>query len=110
LSCGGAPRPPDPVDVVGVADIVGKAQLDRLGAVGDRAAADGHDQVGVGGAGLLGCGNDSRARRVRRHRVKGAGAARPQFAANFLYLVGLAVERAADHQERALRAQSVQLF
>ncbi len=101
---------PDPVDVVGVADIVGKAELDRLGAVGDRTAADGHDQVSPGGAGLVGRGNHRRARRMRRHRVEGADAARPQRAANLLDLVGFAVQRAADHQERALRAQPVQLF
>ena len=43
----------DPVDVLDAADIVGKADLHRLGAVGDRAAADRDDEVGVGGAGLL---------------------------------------------------------
>ena len=101
---------PDPVDVVGVADIVGEAKLDRLGAVGDRTAADGHDEVGLGGAGLVCRGNDRRARRMRRHRVEGADAARPQRAANVLDLIGFAVERAADHQEGAFRAQPVQLF
>ena len=41
----------DPFDAVDVADIVGEAKLHRLGAVGDRAAADGHDQVGLGARG-----------------------------------------------------------
>ena len=100
----------DAIDVVGVTDVVGEAKLDSLGAIGDRAAADGHDQVGIGGAGLFGRGNHCRARRMRRHRVKSADAARPQLAADLLDLVGLAVQRPADHQERALRAQSVQLF
>ena len=37
-----------------VADVIGEAKLHRLGAVGDRAAADGDDQVGLGGARLFG--------------------------------------------------------
>ena len=69
---------PDPVDVVGMADIVGEAELHRLGAIGDRTAADRDDQIGIRGAGLFAGGDDGRARRVRRHRVEGAGAARPQ--------------------------------
>ena len=38
---------PDPVDVVRIADIVGEAELHRLGAVGDRTAADGNDEIGI---------------------------------------------------------------
>ena len=44
---------PDPVDVFGIADIVGEAKLHRLGAVGDRTAADRDDEIGIGGAGLF---------------------------------------------------------
>ena len=101
---------PDLVDAFDGADIVGKAKLDGLGAVGDRAAADGDDQVGVGGAGLLGCGDHRRARRMRRHRVEGGGMARAQSAADFLDFVGLAVEGPADHQEGAGRAHAIHLL
>ena len=44
----------DAVDALGGADIVGEAELHRLGAVGDRAAADRDDEVGLGRARLLG--------------------------------------------------------
>jgi hypothetical protein len=47
---------------------------------------------------------------MRRHRIEGAGAARPQHAADVLDHIGFAVQRAADHQESAFRAQPVQLF
>ena len=80
-------------------DIIGEAELHRLGAVGDRSAADGDDEIGLGGAGLIGGRDHGRARRVRRHRVEGADAARSHRAADVLDHVGLAVERAADHQE-----------
>ena len=79
----------DPVDVVDAANIVGEAELHGLGAVGDRAAADGDDEIGVGGAGLLGGGDHGLARRVRRHRIEGADATRPQRLADLLDLVGL---------------------
>jgi hypothetical protein len=72
---------PDPVDVVRIADVVGEAELHRLGAIGDRTAADGNDDIGIRGASLVCRGNDGRARRMRRHRVK-AGAARVQRAAD----------------------------
>ena len=101
---------PDPVDVIGIADTVGEAKLHRLGAVGNRTAADRDDDVGAGGAGLFAGGNDRRARRMRRHRIEGAGAALPEHAANVLDFIGFAVQRAADHQEGAFRAQPVQLF
>ena len=45
-----------------------------------------------------------------RHRVEGRDAARAQRLADFLDFVGLAVERAADHQERAVCAQPVHLL
>ena len=79
----------DPVDIFDAADIVGEANLHRLGAVGDRAAADGDDEVGVGGAGLIGRGDDALARRVRRHRIEGRDATRPKRLSDFLDLVGL---------------------
>ena len=70
-----APTGPDPVDVVGIANIVGKAELHRLGAVGDRAAPDRDDEIGIRGAGLFAGGDDGGARRVRRHRIEGADTA-----------------------------------
>jgi hypothetical protein len=66
---------PDPVDIVNAADIVGEAELHRLGTIGDRAAADRDDEVGIPCAGLFGRRNDGGAWRVRRHRVERAGAA-----------------------------------
>ena len=100
---------PDAVDVLDGADIIGEAKLHGLGAVGDRAAADGDDEVGAGGARLLGGGDHGLARGVRRHRIEGRDAARPERVPDFLDLVGVAVERAADHQEGAVRAQAVHL-
>ena len=85
-------------------DVVGEAELDGLGAVGDRAAAQGDDQVGLGLARLRRGGDDRRARRVRRHLVEGADALVAERAADLFDLVGLAVERAAHHQEHALGA------
>ena len=87
-----------------VRDVVGEAELNGLGAVGDRAAAQGDDQVGFGLARLRRRGDDRRARRVRRHLVEGADAFVAERAADCFDLVGLAVERAAHHQEDALGA------
>ena len=53
---------------------------------------------------LRGGGDDGRARRVRRHLVEGADALVAERPADLLDLVGLAVERAAHHQEHALGA------
>ncbi len=47
---------------------------------------------------------------MRRHRVENGDAARPQRAADFPDLVGLAVERSADHQERADGLQPIELL
>ena len=55
-------------------------------------------------------GDDRRARRVRRHRVEGAAHRVAERAADFFDLVGLAVERTADHQEGALGAEPVHLL
>ena len=49
-----------------------------------------------------GGGDHGRARRMRRHPVEGADALVAERAAHLLDLVGLAVERAAHHQEHAL--------
>jgi hypothetical protein len=46
---------------------------------------------------------------VRRHRIERAGATRAEAVADLLDLVGLAVERAADHQESAPRAEAIDL-
>ena len=63
-----------------------------------------------GGAGLIGGRYHGRARRMRRHRVEGADAARAQRAADVFDHVGLAVQRAADHQKGAVGAQPVHLL
>ncbi|GCC46027.1 hypothetical protein chiPu_0030302, partial [Chiloscyllium punctatum] len=98
------------IDAVGCGDIVGEAELHRLGAIGDRAAADGDDQIGLRIARLFRRRDDRGARRMRRHLVEGPDAAGPERRADFLDLVGVAVQRARHHQERALRAQPVQLL
>ena len=99
----------DRIHALDGADVVGEAKLHRLGAVGDRAAADGHDQVGIGIARLLGCRDHGLARRVLRHRVEDRGAAAAQRALDLLDLVGLASERARHHQEGAGLLQPVHL-
>ncbi|MHC2510439.1 hypothetical protein ACVII1_005677 [Bradyrhizobium elkanii] len=100
----------DRLDAVGRRDVVGEAKLHRLGAVGDRAAADRDDQIRFRAARLLRRRDDRGARRMRRHLVEGADAAGPQRRANLLDLVGLAVQRARHHQKGALGAQPVQLL
>jgi hypothetical protein len=84
--------------------------LHRLGAISDRTTADGDDQVGPGLAGLVGGGNDRRARRVRGHLVEDADATRAHRLAYILDLAGFAVERPAHHQEGALGAEPVKLL
>ena len=49
------------------------------------------------------------ARRVRRHLVEGADTTRPERFADFLDLVGVAVQRAADHQECTRQLQAIHL-
>ncbi len=98
----------DVVDALDRRDIIGKTELHRLGAIGDRAAADGDDEIGLGVAGLVGGGNDGRARRMRGHLVEDAGAARAHRLADFCDLAGLAMQRSAHHQEGALRAEPVE--
>src|SRR5262249_58214401 len=75
-----------------------------------RAAADGDDEVGLRIAGLVGGGNHGSARRMRRHLVESAHAARAHGLSDRLYLGGPAVERAAHHQEGAPGAQPVELL
>jgi hypothetical protein len=99
----------DPVDILDAPDVIGEADLHRLGAVGDRAAADRDDEVGAGGAGLLGGCDHGGARRMRRHGIERADATRAQRRLDFRDLVGSAVQCAADHQEGADDAEAVDL-
>ncbi len=101
---------PDPVDIIDGTNVIGEAKLHRLGAIGDRATADGNDQIGVGGAGLLGGGDDGFAGGVRRHRIESCRATGPKAVADLLDLAGLAVKGAADHQKRAAGAQTIHLL
>jgi len=87
------------------ADIVGEGELDRLGAVGDRTAAQGNDEIGLRLARLLGRRDHRATRRMGRHPVEGADAMIAERPAQFVDLVGLAVERAAHHEEDALGLQ-----
>jgi len=100
---------PDPVDILDAANIVGEADLHRLGAVGDRAAAHRDDEIGIGGAGLFGSRDHPLPRRMRPHRIESAHATRAERRSDFLDLVGFAVERAADHQKGAASAHAVHL-
>jgi hypothetical protein len=100
---------PDRVDALHGANVVGEAKLHGLGAISNRAAAYGDDEIGVGGMGLFGGSNDGLAGRVRWHRIERSYATGPKGFSNFFDLVALAVERAADHQKRAGSAQAVHL-
>ncbi len=93
----------DAVERVHVADVVGEAKLHGLGAVGDRAATQGDDEVGARGPRLFCRIDHGGSRRVRRHPVEGADTLVAERTADLLDLVGLAVERAAYHQEDTLR-------
>ena len=83
-------------------DIVRKAQLHRLGAVGDRAAADGRDQIGADLARRRGGLDHGAPRRVRRHPVEDAGEPVAERTAHLGDLVRRAVQRPAHHQKHAL--------
>lgn len=99
----------DTLDAVDIVDAVGEAELHRLGAVGDRAAAHGDDQVGARFARRIGGGDHRLARGVRRHGIEDARAICAQGLFDLGDFVGLPVERARDHQEGAARPQPVHL-
>jgi hypothetical protein len=99
----------DLVDLSNGSDIVGEAQLHCLGAVSDRAAADGDDEIGVRCARGFACGDHGLAWRVLRHRIEDAHAARSERRLNLVDLVGLAPQRAGDHQEGAEGREPVHL-
>ena len=105
LQSGGAPfTGAQRIHRLGRAHIVGEAKLHRLGTVGDRAAADGDDQIGLRLARLF-RGGDYRRRGVCGGIRSNTPTQRlPSARADLGDLVGLAVQRAADHQEHALRA------
>jgi len=98
------------VERLGIADVVGETELHRLGAVSHRAAADRRDQIGANLARHRGGFDDGMARRVRRHVVEHAGAAVAERSPHLGDLVGLTVQRAADHQEDALGLNAARLF
>ena len=74
-----------------------------LGAVGDRAAADGHDQIRLRRHDRLGGRDHGRSRRVRRHPVEAAGTAVAERSAHLVDLVRRLIERVAHHQEDTRR-------
>src|SRR6476620_5021176 len=84
-------------DILDRANVIGEAELHRSGAVGDRAAAYGNNEIGTGRFGLPGGGNDGLARGVRRHRIEGCHATRAKRFSDSFDLAGLPVERAAHH-------------
>ena len=61
----GGDRGAEVVELLGGGDAVAEAEPDHLGRVGDRAAAQGDDQIGAGLARHIGCGDDIAARRMR---------------------------------------------
>jgi hypothetical protein len=88
----------------------GETQLYRLGAVGDRAAANRHDQVGPGLARHGGGLDHGMTGRVRRHVIEQVGKPVAECAAHLGNLVGRPVQRAADHQEDPLRVAPSRLL
>ena len=99
----------DPVDILDAANVVGQAKLHGLRAVGDRPAAYRDDKVGICSARLFGGGDHGFARGVRGHRIEGPHSAAPEAFPDFVDLIGISMERAADHQKSAVQAQTVQL-
>jgi hypothetical protein len=99
----------DALDAIDAVDAIGEAELYGFRAVGDRAAADGDDEVGIGLARRIGGGDHGLARRVRWHGVEYAGAAGTERLPDFRDLVGLPDQRAGDHQEGALRLDAIHL-
>ena len=71
--------------------VIGEAQLHRLGAVGDRAAADGDDQIGLRFPRHGGRLDHRLPRGVRRHVVEQPGKPVAERAAHLFDLVGGAV-------------------
>src|SRR5262245_1017573 len=92
------------------ADVVGKAHLHGLGAVRDRAAADGDDEIGSDRTRLFRGPEHRRAGRVRRHAIPDGGAAVAESRLHLGNLVGVAVESAGHHQERARGAEPSRLL
>jgi hypothetical protein len=88
---------------------VGKTHLHGLGAVGDRAAADGDDEVGLRGPCRLARLDHGGPRRVRRHAIEAAGAAVAERAPHLADLIRIAIEGAAHHQEDPPRPETLGL-
>ncbi len=87
-----------------------QAQRHVLAGVGDGAAADGDDQVGLGCAGYGGGAQHGVARDMGRHVVVGGGVTLAQGSAQLADFIGLVVERVADQQEHALRIEALGFF
>jgi len=98
------------VAVIVGAGQIGEAQLHRLGAVGGRAAANRHDQVGAGLARHSGSLDHGMSRGMLRHVVEQAGKPVAERATHLGNLVGRPVQRAADHEENPLSVASSRLL
>ena len=98
------------VERLGSADAVCEAQLHRLRAVSDRAAADRRNQIGAGLAHRFGGLDNGAARGVRWHPIEDAGETVAEGLPHFGDLVGRAVERAADHQKDPLGTEPPRLL
>ena len=97
------------VQVLGGLDRIAHAQRDHFPGIGDRAAAQRQDQVGLRLRGLLGGLDHSEARRVRRHGFEQAHAARAQHRLELLHSACLTRQAGTGQHVNTLGAHGFQL-
>ena len=98
------------VELLRLGDAVAEAEADHLGRVGDRAAAQGDDQVGAGLARRVRRRDDIGARRMRANLGADPGKAVAQHLPQPLDEIGLARERAARHHKDRTGIEAVDLM
>ena len=98
------------VELRGVGHVVAQAQRDHLRRVGDRAAADRHQQVGVLRPRLVGGGDHVGARGMRADAGAEPGHAVAERGADLVHRVGLPRERAAGQHIHRLCADVLHLL
>jgi hypothetical protein len=98
------------IELLRCRDAIAEAQADHLRRIGDRATAQGDDQIGASLARPVGCGHDVGARRMRADRSAQAGKAVAKHLLQPLDEIGLARERAACQHEYSARVEAVDLL